>query len=63
MADDKNKRGKSDRNKVAASENYEIDYLKKKFDVSGQQVAGAIRAVGNNRVAVEKYLKEAKKRS
>lgn len=31
MADNKSKRGKSDRNKVSRSENYEIQYFKEKW--------------------------------
>lgn len=57
MSDNKKIRDGRDRAKVSLSEQYEIDYLKKKFDVSGQQVAGAVRAVGNNRKKVEEYLK------
>ncbi|TJY67120.1 DUF3606 domain-containing protein [Sphingobacterium alkalisoli] len=36
MADNKEKNGKSDRNKVSGSENYEIQYFKDKLGVSSQ---------------------------
>lgn len=59
MADNKSKRGSSDRNKVSGSENYEIQYFKEKMGVTSQAVTGAIRAIGSNdRKILEKYLKE-----
>jgi hypothetical protein len=59
MADDKSKKGKQDRNQVNGSEKYEIDYFKEKMGVTGQAVAGAIRATGSNdRKVLEKYLQE-----
>lgn len=39
-------------------EPYEVQYWKKKFGVTGQALAGAIRATGSNSVKkVETYLK------
>ena len=35
----------------------ELSYLKDMFNVSSQQVAGALRAAGNNIKAVENYLR------
>ena len=62
MADDKSKKGKGDRNKVSGSENYEIQYFKDKLGVSGQAVAGAIRATGSNdRKVLTDYLKKKQK--
>lgn len=59
MADNKSKKGKSDRNKVSGSENYEIQYFKEKMGVSSQAVTGAIRALGSNdRKKLEEYLKK-----
>ena len=59
MADDKTKKGKNDRNKVSGSETYEVDYFKKKMNVSSQAVTGAIRAAGSNeRKVLEEYLKK-----
>jgi hypothetical protein len=63
MADDKSKKGKQDRDKVSGSENYEIDYFKKKLNVSSQAVTGAIKATGSNdRKTLEKYLKDKHKK-
>jgi len=56
MADNKSKRDGRDRSKVSKQQ-HELDYLKKKFDISGQQAAGAQRAVGPNRNEVEQYIK------
>ena len=58
MADDKGKRDYRDRTRINTTERYEMDYWKKKFGVSGQQLAGAVRAVGPTAKKVEKYLKE-----
>jgi len=56
MADNKSKKGKSDRNQVSGSENYEILYFKDKMGVSSQAVTGAIRSTGSNdRKVLEKY--------
>ncbi|KFF73833.1 hypothetical protein HX13_17695 [Chryseobacterium sp. P1-3] len=59
MADNKSKKGKSDRNKVSGSENYEIQYFKDKLGVSSQAVTGAIRATGSNdRKVLTEYLQK-----
>ena len=62
MADNKSQKGKADRNKVSGSENYEIQYFKDKLGVSGQAVAGAVRATGSNdRKVLTDYLKKKQK--
>lgn len=58
MPDNKNLRGKQDRQRVAANEDYELDYLRKKFGVTTTKVLEAIHAVGNDRHKVEEYLRE-----
>ncbi len=59
MADNKSKKGTSDRNKVSGSENYEIQYFKDKMGVTSQAVTGAIRATGSNdRKVLTEYLKK-----
>ncbi|WP_312336219.1 hypothetical protein [Sphingobacterium sp.] len=59
MADNKAEKGKADRNKVSASENYEIQYFKDKMGVSSQAVVGALRATcSNDRKTLEEYLKK-----
>jgi len=58
MADDKSKKDYRDRTRININEDYEKEYWKKRFDVSGQALAGAIRAVGVSVKKVEKYLRE-----
>ena len=58
MADDRRKRGQPDRSTINMNEDYEKEYWKKKFGVSGQALAGAVRAVGKSAKKVEGYLKE-----
>ena len=63
MADDKTKRDFRDRTRINLKEDYEISYWKKRFGVSGQALAGAVRATGSSNVEkISAYLKE-KKRS
>jgi hypothetical protein len=57
MTDDKSKRDYRDRSRINTSESYEMEYWKKKFDVSGQQLAGAVRAVGSSVKKVTEYLR------
>jgi predicted DNA-binding protein YlxM (UPF0122 family) len=58
MPDNRNNRGGRDRQRVAAGEDYEVRHVAEKFNVSTQQVTGAIRATGGNRKDVEAYLKQ-----
>jgi hypothetical protein len=58
MADDKQKKDFRDRTRINLSEDYEKAYWKKRFKVSGQQLAGAVRAVGASVKKVEAYLRE-----
>jgi hypothetical protein len=62
MADNKDKKGESDRNKVSGSEDYEIQYFRDKMGVSRQDVEDAIRATkSNDRKTLEEYLKNKQK--
>jgi hypothetical protein len=58
MADNKSKRGKPDRIRINVNEDYEKTYWKKELDVSGQQLAAAVRKVGPMVKDVKKYLKD-----
>jgi hypothetical protein len=60
MADDKNKRGKPDRVKVAGQEPYEVKFVAKKLGVTDAAVKAAIKKVGNSRPKVEAELKRKK---
>jgi Protein of unknown function (DUF3606) len=58
MADDRTKKDKRDRNKVAADEGYEVEYLAEKTGISRSEALGLIHKHGNNR---ETLLREARK--
>jgi hypothetical protein len=58
MADDKSKRDFRDKTRINMNEAYEKQYWKRRYRVSGQALAGAIRATGSTSVKkVEAYLK------
>jgi hypothetical protein len=57
MADDKNQRDGRDRSRVSGSEEYELQYLAEKLNVSTEEIRTAIEKVGNSREKVEEYLK------
>jgi hypothetical protein len=58
-ADDRSKKGMQDRTRSNMNQRYEVDYWKKKFGVSGQALAGAVRATGSSSVKkVEAYLQD-----
>jgi hypothetical protein len=58
MADDKSMKDYRDKTRINMSEPYEKEYWKRKFRVSGQALAGAVRAVGPSVKKVERYLKK-----
>ncbi|TBY73370.1 DUF3606 domain-containing protein [Rhizobium leguminosarum bv. viciae] len=60
MADDKSKRGAADRNKVAASEPYEVSYFAKKHGISPDQAQKIIDKHGPDRDAANKAAKKLK---
>ena len=43
MADDTTKKDYRDKTRINMKEPYEVAYFKKKFDVSGQALAGAVQ--------------------
>lgn len=57
MADDKTKRGKSDRIRIARKEPYELDYEAKKLGITIPRLKQAVKAAGPMRVDVEEWLK------
>jgi hypothetical protein len=58
MADNKSKRGKPDRSRVAGNEGYEVSYFARKHNISADQARALIKKIGNNR---EKLNKAAEK--
>jgi hypothetical protein len=57
MADNLKKRGTPDSKTINLNEEWEKEYWKRKFKVSGQQLAGAVRTVGKSVAKVTDYLK------
>jgi hypothetical protein len=53
MADDKMKRGGSDRRQVAANEPYEVEYFARKHGLSPQDAERLIREIGNDRAKLD----------
>jgi Protein of unknown function (DUF3606). len=62
MADDKNLRDERDRSRVSGSEEYELQYLAEKLNVSTEEIRNAIEKVGNNRESIEKFIRSNKSR-
>ena len=56
MADDKSKRGKQDRAKIALKEDYEVRQVKKTTGASKTQIEKAVKEVGHGRKAVYEKL-------
>ncbi|HWJ29000.1 MAG TPA: DUF3606 domain-containing protein [Flavisolibacter sp.] len=57
MTDNKNRRDGRDRTRVSGSEDYELQYLAEKLNVSNEEIRKAIEQVGNNREKIEEYLR------
>jgi hypothetical protein len=57
MADNKDARDGRDRSRVSGSEEYELQYMAEKLNVSREEVRRAIEQVGNDRMKVEEFLK------
>jgi predicted DNA-binding protein YlxM (UPF0122 family) len=58
MADNKDLRDGRDRSRVSGSEDYELQHIAEKLNVSTDEVRRAIEQVGNNRDKVEEFLKK-----
>ena len=56
MADDRTLRGPQDRQRINLSEDYEVTYWSKKWGISREQLAEAVRKVGPMSAAVAKEL-------
>ena len=57
MPDNKSKRGKADRDKVAGGETYEVRDLADQLGVRKERIREAIAIVGNDRAAIVKFIK------
>ena len=56
MADDRTLRGPRDRQRINMSEDYEVTYWTRKWDISREQLAEAVKKVGPMATAVGKLL-------
>lgn len=56
MADNKSKRDNRDRSKVSSSEDYEVQYLMTKYDLSKNRALELIAKHGGNRQKIESEL-------
>jgi hypothetical protein len=57
MADDKNIQDGRDRSRVSGSEEYELQHIAEKLNVSTEEVRRAIEQVGNSREKIEEHLR------
>jgi hypothetical protein len=57
MSDNKNLRDGRDRSRVSGSEEYELQHIAEKLNVSADEVRRAIEQVGNSREKIEEYLR------
>ncbi len=57
MSDDKTLRAPQDAARISLSEDYEVEYWTGKFGISRDQLAQAVKSVGNSAKAVEQHLK------
>jgi hypothetical protein len=58
MADNRKKRGGTDRSRIDVNQAYELQYWKEMFGVSAQQLAEAVREAGPTVKKVAAYLKD-----
>ncbi|MDW6023159.1 DUF3606 domain-containing protein [Mesorhizobium sp. BAC0120] len=58
MVDDKTKKGKRDRDRVAAGEEYEVRYLMKKTGITESQALALIHRFGNDRQTLEREARK-----
>ena len=58
MVDDKTNKGKRDRDRVAAGEEYEVRYLMKKTGITESQALALIHRFGNDRQTLEREARK-----
>ena len=57
MTDDKTKRAPQDAKRISLEEDYEVEYWSRKFGVTRQGLADAVKAVGPSAELVGEHLK------
>ena len=63
MSDDKNKRGRQDRNRISLSEEYEVRYWTEQLGVSRKELEEAVKSVGNSAKKVRGHFSSRKQSS
>ena len=58
MSDNKNIQDGRDRSKVAGNEEYEIEYLANKLNVTTKTIRESIQEVGNSREKIEEHVRK-----
>jgi hypothetical protein len=56
MSDDTSLRGPQDRTRIALGEEHEVRYWTNKWGISRDELADAVKAVGNSAAAVARHL-------
>jgi hypothetical protein len=62
VADNKSKRGRQDRSRVASGEGYEVNYFARKHDITADQARKLITKVGNSRDKLNAAAEKLKRR-
>jgi len=62
MADNKAKRGRADRSRVAGGEGYEVNYFANKHGLTRQQARDLIERIGGNRDKLNAAAEASKKK-
>ncbi len=61
MSDDKTKHGAADRSRINMNEDYEVRDWTKTLGVTKEELAEAVKAVGNSADKVKEYLSKRKR--
>jgi len=56
MSDNKNQRGRQDRDRIALSEDYEVRHWTKELGVSREELEEAVKSVGNSAERVRQHF-------
>ena len=56
MSDDKNDRGPGDRSRISLEEDYEVRYWAERWGITEEELAQAVKEVGNSASKVAIYL-------
>jgi hypothetical protein len=62
MADDKSNRGEPDRGRAAGGQDYELDYLARRYGMSREQARALVERVGGDRAKLDEAAGRMKSR-